>query len=118
MATDEKHSRAMREIEDVMDDLDTLLKDEGPEGTDRLPLAYRVRRDERRARGAPANVVRGLEDPAGHEVDPTIRRQMRGQDVRIVGVDRRVLDGAAEEVGRLAHEILVERVLERDEHGE
>ena len=43
---------------------------------------------------------------------------MAGEDARVRVVEDRGLDAAAEELVRLAHEVLVERVLARDEHGQ
>ncbi len=50
---------------------------------------------------------------------PFVRRrlQVRSADVRVVQVDDRLLDAASQEAVRLAHEVLVERVLAGHQHG-
>jgi hypothetical protein len=38
------------------------------------------------------------------------------ENVRIRGIDQRVLVGPAEEIARMAHEILIQRVVQGQEH--
>ena len=40
------------------------------------------------------------------------------QDVDVVGIEQRVFVGAAQQIGRVAHVVLIERVVEADQHGE
>ena len=45
-------------------------------------------------------------------------RQMALEDVDVVRIEQRVFVGAAQEIGGMAHVVLVERVVEADQHGE
>ena len=60
-----------------------------------------------------------------HRLVPTVHRKLIGrsaqmpeQNVRIVRIDHRVLGCPAEEILRVAHEVLVDGRVVRDEHGQ